>query len=399
MKDVLEKLDKSIGDLGTRFGGKLESIEKAGQGLETRLASLEERFRTRQIEVPGLRDHDKDGSKFSFARACLGLSTGDWDRWGAGYERDVMREATRSAEKQGRVLSSSVDGSGGYLVPAQYTEELIELLRADAVVLALGARELSGLIGSPVPLSKQTGGATGYWVAEGNSISASDQSFGEINLRPHSAAALTKLSNRLLAQTANQGIKSAERIVREDLAKTLALLIDVAALTGTGAGEQPIGIANATGVGTLSLNANPTIDHLIDMVKTVANANALRGSLGFVMHPRTWFKLLKLKDGEGKHYLVPDASRPWMGTLLGYRAAQTTQLSIILGSTTDESELIFGNFAEIFVATWGGLELEASRETSDAFEKRQTWIRIVQEVDIAVRHGASFVYTNDVRDD
>lgn len=395
---TMERLNQTLGRMDGAAAA-VESSRKAMEDFNSRLSAIEERSRSRMIEVPGLREHDKDNSKFSFFRACLGVASGDFKRWGAEYEYDVMTEATKISEKQGRVLSSSVDGSGGFLIPAQYSEELIELLRADVVTIALGAREMGNLEGSPVPITKQTGGATGYWVSEGSSITASDQGFGEINLRPHSAAALTKLSNRLLALTAKLGNKSAELITKQDLAATLARLIDLAVLRGNGSGEQPIGVAFTSGVGTKILNANPTIDHLIDMEDVVAQADALKGSLGFAMHPRTWAKFRKLKDGDGKYFLLPDPANPAIGTLMGYKAARTTQIPTNLGGGTDESELYFGNWTEAIIANWGGLELAASQETSDAFEKRQTWIRVVQEVDVAVRHGASFCYTNDVRND
>ena len=398
---ILERATKAIEESNNRlvkFDERAALQVKANEDFGARIAAIEEQVRARRGEVPGFRE-DKACKEFSLFRACLGVSTGEWKRWDAELEYEAMTTARDFAVKNGRVMSSSVDGSGGFLVPAGVSDELIELIRADSVVLGLGARDMSGLEGSPVPITRQTGGATGYWVSEGSSITASDQAVGEINLRPHAAAAMTKLSNRLLMLTAKGGNRSAEKITKEDLAATLALLIDLAALRGDGTGEQPIGIANTSGVGTKSLNANPTIDHLLDMKGVVAAASALKGKLGYAMHPQTWTKLEKLKDGSGRHYLLADPARPTFGTLNGFPAAQTTQIPTNLGSTTDESELYFGNWSEVIIASWGGLELAASKETSDAFEKRQTWIRVVQEVDIAVRHGASFCYTVDVRND
>jgi hypothetical protein len=44
---------------------------------------------------------------------------------------------------------------------------------------------------------------------------------------------------------------------------------------------------------------------------------------------------------------------------------------------------------------WGGIELMASKETSTAFEYDQTWVRILQSIDIQVRHAKSFCLIND----
>ena len=64
--------------------------------------------------------------------------------------------------RQTRDLATTPDSSGGYLVPIQAIPELIEILRAEAVVFQMGATLLDNLAGSPVEIPKQTGGATAY---------------------------------------------------------------------------------------------------------------------------------------------------------------------------------------------------------------------------------------------
>ena len=75
----------------------------------------------------------------------------------------------------------------------------------------------------------------------------------------------------------------------------------------------------------------------------------------------------------------------------------TTQIPINLtkGAGTALTEVYFGNWEELIIGQWGGMEIALSTETSDAFEKDQTWVRVLQEVDIAVRHPESFCLVND----
>ena len=76
----------------------------------------------------------------------------------------------------------------------------------------------------------------------------------------------------------------------------------------------------------------------------------------------------------------------------------TTQIPTNLskgGGGATLSEAYFGNWQELLIGQWGGLEFMASGETSDAFAKNQTWIRVIQEVDVAMRHAESFVLCND----
>ena len=54
--------------------------------------------------------------------------------------------------------------------------------------------------------------------------------------------------------------------------------------------------------------------------------------------------------------------------------------------------MYFGNWEEVMIGQWGGLEILVSQETSDAFQKNQTWIRVLQEVDIGLRHPESSAF-------
>jgi HK97 family phage major capsid protein len=123
------------------------------------------------------------------------------------------------------------------------------------------------------------------------------------------------------------------------------------------------------------------------------------------MNPVISRKLKKLKidqytgqtTNQGYHFLPMTDSQ--LSTALGYPFYKTTQLSKTLtkGSSTDCSAVYFGNWAEMLIGQWGGLELKASSETSTAFQRNQTWIRAIQEVDVNVRHAASFSVCKDAR--
>ena len=135
-----------------------------------------------------MREEAAEG-KFSFMKLIKSIALKDVSM--APYERDICKEAAKK-----RDLSTEDDSLGGYLVPAQFMEELIELKRSATVIRELGARIMEGLVGSPVEIPRQTGSSTGFWVGEGASIPASDPTLGMLSLRPHEAAARTILSAR-----------------------------------------------------------------------------------------------------------------------------------------------------------------------------------------------------------
>ena len=238
-----------------------------------------------------------------------------------------------------------------------------------------------------------------YWVGENSAITESEETVGQISMTPNQASVLVKMSNRLI-RLSNP---SAERMVREDMARVLALGIDLAALRGSGSANQPTGIANTGSILTVAIGTDggvPSIANLESMLYQMELANTDNGKMGWAVHPRTWNTLRALKDAENRYYLRPDLAKADAFTLLGYQIRKTTQIPINLvkGSSGSVcSEIYLGNWQELIIAMWGGLEFMASQETADAFAKNQTWIRVIQEIDIALRHAASFCLVNDAK--
>lgn len=389
---MVDEVLKAVKDEVSNFKSFREALEEKMAKIESRIKFLEDLNSPRSVSLPGV---ELEKEKFSFVRAINAIRTGDWSE--AGFEKEVFDNTRKKA------MSAGTGSAGGYIVPTQYVAELIEMLYAESVVIGLGATVMDNLIGSPVEIPKQAGGATAYWVGENSDITASDLTFGQLVLTPKSVAALVKFSNRLLSLS-NPSI---EGIVRRDIAQTLALAVDLAALRGSGTSNQPIGIANTVGINTAVLGTNGgtfTFDTAQDMVTELEVDNALKGKLGFVTHPLIIKKLKKYKvpqysgDTGGMPIVLPMTDQN-LKDLLGYNFKTTTQIptNLTKGTSNDCSEVYFGNWQELIIAVWGGLEIQASNETYDAFQKNQTWIRAIQDVDIGVRHPESFCLCNDAK--
>jgi HK97 family phage major capsid protein len=390
IKKLLETQKNMMGDVA----GKVDGLYTNQKDLDARLKDIETRMapgRGIGISVPGLEDEAK---KFSFLKASRAIVTKDWSN--AGFEREVFNESNKKA------MSMGADTSMGYFVPNEILAGYIELLRAESVVMSMGATVLSGLNASPIQMPKQTGGATGYWLGENESITESSLTAGQINLTPKKVGALVKLSNELLKYSN----PSVEQVIRNDLFATIALKVDLAALRGSGAEYEPRGIANTSGINTVAIGTDggaPTFDHLYDMQYELQKDNAYRGNLGFVFHPATRRRLVKTKiaqystDTGGDYIIQPMVSEQALVSWMGHPYKMTTQVPITLtkGSSTNCTEIYFANWSELLIGMWGTVELRASQETSTAFQADQTWIRIIQEVDVQVRHAESFCLIND----
>jgi len=362
--------------------------------LEAKIKEIESKMESRKVNIPGLEDEKKE---FSYFKAIHAIRHNDWSD--AGFEKEVF-DATRK-----KAMSMGTSSAGGYVVPTIYIADIIEKLRAESTVIAMGATVLNDLQGSPIQIPRQSGGATGYWVGENAAITASDLELEQLSLTPKKVGALVKLSNSLI-KLSNP---SAEALVRSDIAQAIALQIDLKALRGTGSANQPKGIVYQDSINTLALGTNGddfTFDSVLDMEYELAADNALKGKLGFIFHPAIRRKMLKTKvaqysgDTSGEYVVTPIATNEGnFQAWLGYPYKMTTQIPINLTKAegTSLTEIYFANWAELIIGQWGGLELMASQETSDAFEKDQTWVRVLQEVDISIRHPESFCLCSDAK--
>jgi HK97 family phage major capsid protein len=318
----------------------------------------------------------------------------------AGKEAEVFRQTA-----QQRTMSTTDDAAGGYLVPAQAMPEFIELLSAETVCIRMGARVLPDLVGAPVTFVKQTGGATAYWVGEGDAPDPSNLTTGLIKMVPKKVMALTYINNELIRR-ANPG---AEAVIRQDFATQLGLAIDYAVLRGSGTENQPLGIANTSGIKTVTLGtgngAVPDFTNpFVDMEGELADANALRGMLGYVFSPKILRALKKLRNpyysgDTGGEYPILPLTNKLISEIVGYPFATTTQLPInlVTGQSSNCTEIFFGNWAELFIGQWTGFEILASNVAGTAFATDQTWVRIIAEVDTALRHPESMCLCNSAR--
>ena len=252
----------------------------------------------------------------------------------------------------------------------------IDLLRPRTTIMRL-ARTMGGLIGN-VEIPKQTGGATAYWIGEGDDANETMPTIGQLGLSPKTVAAYTDITRRLLMQST----PDAEAIVRGDLVAAIAQAIDYAGYYGTGTNNQPLGLSNYTGLNAVDFAAtNPTYAELVQMETEIAADNADVNSMAYVLNAKgrgAAKTTPKFADGAS----VAAAGVIWEpgNTLNGYRAEVTNQVK--------DGDVFFGNFADLVVGMWGGLDM-----TVDPYSlSKSGGLRIVvfQDVDFAVRRVESF---------
>jgi HK97 family phage major capsid protein len=208
--------------------------------------------------------------------------------------------------------------------------------------------------------------------------------------------ASTSFSRQLLV-SALSGSVDAEQMVREDLAKIHALGVDLAAINGSGAANQPRGALNTAGIGSVAGGANgaaPTYGNIVDLETAVANANADVETMGYLSTP-----VMRGKLKQTLNFAAAAAGQPvWgKGEMNGYRAEASTQVpsALVKGTSIDCHAIIFGDWSQLVIGEWGAFEL-----ITDPYRlKKQGMIEVTsfQMVDVILRYAEAIAAMKDAR--
>ncbi|ORX22482.1 hypothetical protein BVF91_11620 [Thermoanaerobacterium sp. PSU-2] len=362
-----------------------EEIKKQAQTMaEEDAKEILKGIVNRKIKFPegGADPVDK---KFSFLKAIKGVIFNDWRD--ADFEKKALTEGTGSA--------------GGYLVPPEYSTQLIQMVYAKTVVRKAGATVIP-MNSNILYIPKQNGTANATWIGENTAISDTNPTFTQVQLTAKKLAALAIFSNELL-QDSNPQVES---VVMNDLANVLAVAQDNAFLQGTGTNNQPKGIINQSGINTISAGANGadlTYDMIIDAIAAIQKA-----SLGnfkpnaIIMHPSIYYKAMKQKDSMGRYLIEPiqnaSAATDFPGTIMGIPVLTTTTIptNLTTGTANNTSYVILGQFDEAIIGERGGVELLASNTAGNFFTNDVMGIRATVRLDFALRYPEAFCVINGV---
>lgn len=249
---------------------------------------------------------------------------------------------------------------------------LVQPLEAASVFLAAGPR-IFDTDGSPVRIPKLNSAGTATFIAEGSAIAEADYDFGEITLLPSSIKSvkvLTKVSNELRRQS----VIALDSALRDRLVSDVSAALDQAFVNGTATGE-PTGLLHYSGVTVAgSAIGTATPDHLYTAVQAAMDANVNVESTRWMMTPRDFYSLHKLKDAQGRYLISPDPANGATNRLLGLPVTVTSRIPG--GTTGGTATVVLADFSQIAVArdqspsvtildqTFGDYDMTAIRVTA-----------------------------------
>jgi len=358
-------------------GELLESIgsQKALQAEEIGMTNKEvKRFSLLRAINALANPHDRRAQEAAaFEFECSRAAAEQYGRSAQGVmlPADVLRNWKRDLNSTDEASLFTDDYRGG---------EFIDVLRNSSSVMQAGARILNGLSGD-VKIPKKATAAASSWVTEGNPVLESEMTVSSVSMTPRHLGAFTDITRQLLQQSS----LSVEALVRDDLAQAIALAIDLGALQGPGTGGAPTGIKSTSGINTVDFGTAPVLvpsfAQVVEMETKVAEDNALRGSLAYIMNAAMVGALKTTEKATGTAQFVVEPG----GTVKGYRAIVSNQVA--------SGDAYFGDFDSLLIGFWSGLDILVDPYAGATSGN----VRIIamQTCDVAVRHAVSFCLGND----
>ncbi len=294
-----------------------------------------------------------------------------------GLGSRAMENTAHQMQQFSRALTVSPFSAGGALVGTDLLAGSLIQLLLNQVAFLNGFVYLGGLVGN-VAIPKVTGGQTAYWLPEGGTVSGSNMTFAQLGLMPHRLVASTAYDKQLVAQ-ASLGV---EALVRDTIARVMAVEKNRAMINGSGASGEPLGLLNITGVQSNDTTANtPTWAQIVNFETKIGTANANLGAMSWLYSPAVQGNLKSLpKIGSTFPIFMQEG-----GMVNGYPVNITNNVPSGKG--------IFGVGSEFIVADWAGIDIVVNPYSLDT--SGQIRVTVQQWTDNGCRHEVAFVVSDD----
>lgn len=372
-KDVLHELEQERNRLSGLMNDKEKTEEARACAEKVReltdelnmIVISEEAERSAASAVAESHEMRDISRRFSFAKFIREAAGGDLSTL-TGIEKEVAEMGAEEAKRKGISLrgvsvpfsvlnnrafvgqTAGTDADGGYTIESElrYQEEL----RKKLVLSAAGATYLGGLSGN-IDLV-QGSAVTAGWVDENEEGEDSKKTFTSVSVGPKRCWVNVPISRLLTIQSSID----VERVIISDMMNAHAELVENAAINGDGE-KGPTGILNTSGISSVSLGENgavPTFKNIVDLETQISLKNADVNNMSYLTNA----KVRGLMKTTLKSQNVPGYI--WENDQMnGYRAVSSNLIpsNLTKGTSKTCSAIVFGNFSDLWIMQWGGLDL------------------------------------------
>lgn len=267
------------------------------------------------------------------------------------YQEDFGRHL-RGKPLVHNVLSTTPDADGGYLVPTDFENQILQELEEENIVRRL-AKVIRTQHERKIPVA--TGHSVAQWTAENAAYQESNPTFGQKQIDAYKLTDLCRVSTELLQDSAF----NIEEYIRKEFARAFGIAEEEAFCVGTGT-NQPTGIFTANGgtVGVTTASGTAiTVDEVISLV--YALKSPYRRNAKFLMNDATVSILRKLKDQNGAYLWQPSVQAGEPDRLLGYEIHTSPYVPTVAAGSL---AIAFGDFKNYWIGDRMGRTVQRLNE-------------------------------------
>jgi HK97 family phage major capsid protein len=315
--------------------------------------------------------------------------TGMWLRAVAGRARHQIDErAERHVESRGfgirAAQTEDAPASGGYLVPAPLAASIID--NREVIGIARRVCDVVPMSADTLGIPKVTAGLTVYAPGEGSSITASDATYGRVNLSAKKRAVLNQISSELSDDAL---VNMADRGAME-MARALALQEDKELIDGDGTATYfgETGLLDAVGSAGVSTAAAGstwtalTMAEVMQAIGLLPSQYWVQGELAIICSAQFYHSVLvRLMLAQGGATVTETRDGIVTPQFLGVPVVFTAQMPTATATST--AHMIFGNFRQsVILGDRTGVNIGMSADY--AFADDVLTLRATSRYDFAV---------------
>lgn len=415
--DLVNKAETEKRELSADETTILRNIQSEVESFENQIkdAELREKFAKKSVEGKksndGMNAEEREMSNFSMTKFFNSINRNEPI---TGLEREILDEGVTEARSLGassnghyinlkalnaiqkRAMSAGSASAGGNFVQ---TDKMgfFDVLRANRVLDKVGAEWEMGM----VPNVDYTGFSTGWTFADAaENATAADADAVTVNrsVSPKRIAGKILLSNQLMIQDPTMDAK-----LLQSLQNALYPYVEGKVLTGTGTSNAMTGItANATAA-TLALGTNggaPSLTYIQNMRKTLLNGNVDASKIFWLINPNTEALLMATPVDTGSGAMLIPYGSYFNGATgfinnIPYLVTSNLPNNLTKGTSSSNcSAVIAGDFSNLKVCQWGGLDIVIDPYTAAA--EGQTRIICNTYWDTTIKRAGTIVKTLDL---
>lgn len=346
LKKLIDTAKSEVRKLSDNEDTEFKKLLTERSGVEDELRNIDNQLNNKTKQIKTMKN-------FSLLRAIEARANG----------KALSEEALRVIEAgNAEMRKSGVNYSGEIVLPTEFRADIVagtatagqeviaeekfgilEPLRNHLVLVQAGANYLSGLVGDvSIPTYS---GTSALWKGEVESAVDGAGTFAEVTLSPKRLTTYIDVSKQFL----NQDSVAAEQMLMNDIVNAVASKLEATILgKAAGSATQPAGFfATAPSIKGAASWAN-----VVALETSVATANADVQNMKYITNAAGKGILKVASKVSGQNGFILDGKE-----MNGYEVLVTNAVANALQAGTDENGILFGNFNDLVIGQWGGLDL------------------------------------------